>query len=408
MDSFLNIDLNIYDIEKDYYRNGKKCILDPIRKILVIKTPEEIVRQKFLKYLIEELDVPKDKIDVEVPMSYFKKGSRGRADIIVYTENEDGYYIPIMIVECKAPHISLIDDVWDQVLRYNEILNTNTIVITNGNYTYGANWTDETETYKLLEELPKYNKLLDNTNFKYVCRNPEKWKRPDFKDMMSQTTIEEFLELGWLSESTDKRLYPFIINLAGFLQDETLDGSIGIDGLDIVSDGHRYTSFGNVAGGSWEGDYRYFIISDEYKNNQIISISILASLRCEGDPVFGNRRGNTTLIVSIDDFDRRHNSLQLNIDKYTSIDENIFTLWHDGTMTTGKNGAVKRKTVMDYIQNKDSSLIDSSGRIQLGTFDCRKEISWNQNSTKSFIKNLIKYAILRDELRQIIKTDPKI
>lgn len=41
-----------------------------------------------------------------------------------------------------------------------------------------------------------------------------------------------------------------------------------------------------------------------------------------------------------------------------------------------------------------------NGKIILGTFDCSKEIQWSQDTTKHFIKNLIKYAILRDEFRR--------
>lgn len=387
----LNIDFNIYDIGRDYHRKNQKCIFDPIREIFIAKTPEEIVRQKVVKHLIEALDVPKSKIDIEVPMTHFKKGAKGRADIVVYGENKSGFEVPIILIECKSPNVPLIDDVWFQAYKYDDILGSGFIIITNANYTYAAVWDEDDEEYYFIEELPKYQQLLSGGGFKFICDNSEEWKRPNFSELTSPDTINEFLEYGWIGESTDICLYPLIVNLAGFLQDTSVKfSSINIDGLDIIEDGHRYTSFGNASGGSWEGDYRYFILEDKESNNQIISMSI-----------FGHIKGYTTLVVAIDDFEKKHNSLQLNIDKYTIVEGNKYTIWHDGTMTIGRNGATKRKEVIDYIKNCNLSMIDSEGRVVLGSFDCNKEICWNQQNTKDFIGNLIKYAILRDEFRRI-------
>lgn len=118
--------------------------------------------------------------------------------------------------------------------------------------------------------------------------------------------------------------------------------------------------------------------------------------------MFGNRKGNTVLVVAIDDFEKKHNSLQLNIDRYTCVDRNKYTIWHDGTLTIGKRGAAKRKDVIDYIKSVDPTMVINE-RIILGSFDCSKEINWNQQSTKDFIINTIKYAVLRDEFRRLNK-----
>lgn len=132
MEYYLNINLDKYDLGKVYYRQGKECIFDPIREKLIIKTPEEEVRQKFIKYLMDVLNVPKNKIEVEVPMSYFKKGAKGRADIIVYEENKYGELICKFIVECKAPSVPIVDEVWYQLYKYNNILCTDLLITTNG------------------------------------------------------------------------------------------------------------------------------------------------------------------------------------------------------------------------------------------------------------------------------------
>ena len=403
MKEYLEINLNKYNIGKSYYRNNKKCIFDLIREILILETPEEIVRQKFINYLIDDLKVPKNKIEVEVPMCHFKKGARGRADIVVYGEETDGTNIPIFIVECKAPNIPLTDDVWNQVERYDDILLTGFIVITNGNYTYASLWDNDDEKYYLIENIPEYNDILGGTDFKIIENNFEKWKRPKFNELLSKENINCFFELGWIGEDTKKELYSLILNLASFLQDETIQiKSINKKGINIIESGHRYTYFGNVGGWTWAGDYRYFILEDNCGNNQILSMLIFGSLKCSNDPVFGNRKGNTVLVVAIDDFEKKHNSLQLNIDRYTCVDRNKYTIWHDGTLTIGKRGAAKRKDVIDYIKSVDPTMVINE-RIILGSFDCSKEINWNQQSTKDFIINTIKYAVLRDEFRRLNK-----
>lgn len=402
MENSLRVNIDKYNLGRTYFRSGKRCLFDFIREILIVETPEEIIRQKFVRYLIEELKVPKSKIEIEVPMTHFKKGARGRADIVVYGEDKEGYNIPIIIIECKAPNVPLIDEVWFQAYRYDHILGANFIIITNGNYTYGAVLDEENEEYCLIEEIPKYQQFLSRGEFKLIHNDLEGWERPNFSEITSKKTVEEFFQLGWLGEDTDEKLYPLIMNLAGFIQDtDTNLSPFKVGGINIIEDGDRYTSFGNAAGGSWEGDYRYFILEDAEGNNQIVSISIFGSLKCTNHPKFGNRKGNTSLVVAIDDFDKRHNSLQLNIDKYTKIQGNEYTIWHDGKLTVGKSGSAKRKEVIEYIRSKEPTMVLPSGNIILGTFDCGKEIKWSQDNTKQFIKNLIKYAILRDEFRKM-------
>ncbi len=401
MDCNINIDFNKFSIENTYYRKNKKCIFDPIREILIVETPEEIIRQKFVRYLMEELKVPKNKIEIEVPMTHFKKGAKGRADIVVYAEDKEGCLFPLIVVECKAPDVLLIDEVWLQVYKYDDILQSGFIIITNGGFNYAAVWDEEEKKYFYIEELLDYEQLLKEKEFKFIQEESDVWKRPDFKNLLSKEVIEKFDSFGWIGEDTNKSLYPFIINFTGFLQDPEIRCSPFMTrDLNVVDDGHRYTSFGNVAGGNWVGDYRYFILKDNEGNNQIISISVFGSLKCTDHPRFGNRKGHTTLVVAIDDYNKRHNSLQLNLDKYIEVKGNKYKIWHDGTLTVGKNGAAKRKEVIEFIRKQAPFMIDSNDKIIFGTLDCSKEIHWDDD-TKKIINNLIVYSILRDDFRKM-------
>lgn len=364
-------------------------------------TPEEIVRQKIIQFLKDELKVPQTRIEIEIPMCYFEKGARGRADIIIYGDDGENNLIPVLVIECKAPNVPLTDDVYEQVVSYNKILSADFILITNGKYTYAWAWNDNNQEYIPLRVLPEYIELITKQNLKYDISEPMIWERPSFSLNPTKEVVDSFMAFGWVGEETDQYLYPFLINLIGFIQDDAVKiPACVLNGINIIEDGGtRFTTFGNAAGGSWTGDYRYFIIEDNQGNNQILSVSIFGALKCENHPKFGNRKGHTALVVAIDDFDKRHNSLQLNLDKYTVKHGNYYTIWHDGTLTAGNKGAVKREVVLDFIRRRSPELIDN-GKINLGTFDGGKEILWQQCATREFLGRLLKYALVRDEFRQ--------
>lgn len=397
----LDVTIDNYQIGESYQRSGRPCLFDPIREILVVITPEEIVRQKFVHYLINELNVPKDMIELEVPLTHFKKRARDRADIVVFGKDKEDKKYPLMIVECKAAIIPLTDDVWDQVLRYEKVINAGVLVITNGEIIYSAAFNQEDGSYRPLEKILNYKELLEKRDYPFYKDDGWKWTRPDFKDLLLPQIIEDFKSFGNIGEDTPEHLYPFIIDLAGFFLDQTLHFSpYQWEDLKVVDDGIRFTTFGNAAGGTWTNDYHYFMIEDEAGENQIVSISIQASMRFVNDPRFGNRKGVTTLIVAIDDFEKRHNSLQLCMDKYTIYENNQYFIWHDGTLTVGNKGSAKKSEVIQFIKDREPSLINKQGRVLLGTFDSKRPISFDQAETRSFIRNIIRYALVRDEFRR--------
>ena len=127
--------------------NGKQYIFDATRKIWVLLTEEEWVRQNFVNYLTTQLNYPSAvvAIEKEIRLNDLKK----RFDILVY----DKEHKPWMLVECKEPKENLSEDVLQQVLRYNISVPVEYIVITNGNATVG--WKKESEL-KLLEEMPEW------------------------------------------------------------------------------------------------------------------------------------------------------------------------------------------------------------------------------------------------------------
>ena len=106
-------------------QNDVTQVFDPVRKKWVVLTDEEKVRQFFILQLINELKVPVSHISVERKITV--NGLTKRYDVVVYKDAK-----PWMVVECKAPHIPLTQEVLDQAGRYNQTLNAEIVGVTNG------------------------------------------------------------------------------------------------------------------------------------------------------------------------------------------------------------------------------------------------------------------------------------
>lgn len=132
---------------------GKKLIYDEIRKIYVTLTPEEWVRQHFIRFLVDIKKYPATLIRVEMSLKVLSMSKR--ADIVLY--NNLGK--PILIVECKAPTIRINQQAFDQAAAYNIKLKVNYLIITNGIDHYCCKIDFINESYEFLKDIPDYNSL---------------------------------------------------------------------------------------------------------------------------------------------------------------------------------------------------------------------------------------------------------
>ena len=131
----------------------RKYIFDFIRNKSVILTPEEWVRQNFLKYLVEEKKYPASLIAVEKEFKLNKLSKR--SDAVIYNREGD----PILIVECKATSVKIDQKVFDQIARYNMKLNVGYLVVTNGLEHYCCSIDYKNQKYFFLKEIPEFSKL---------------------------------------------------------------------------------------------------------------------------------------------------------------------------------------------------------------------------------------------------------
>jgi len=135
-------------------KNSEKhtLIFDEFRKKDIVLTPEEWVRQHFVKFLVEYKKYPVSLIAIEKQLTI--NNLKKRTDILIFSS--DG--LPNIIVECKAPHIKITQDTFDQIARYNLKLKANYLIVTNGLEHYYCLLDHEQQSYIFLKEIPKYQK----------------------------------------------------------------------------------------------------------------------------------------------------------------------------------------------------------------------------------------------------------
>ncbi len=142
--------LNFPDYKFRFKSNeNKPLIFDEIRKKFVVLTPEEWVRQHTVQFLLSEKKYPVSHINVEKQIKLHD--TTKRYDIVVY--NSDGSIH--LIVECKAPKISINQQVFDQIARYNLVLDASYLMVTNGLEHYYCRMDFKDKKYVFLEELPR-------------------------------------------------------------------------------------------------------------------------------------------------------------------------------------------------------------------------------------------------------------
>jgi type I site-specific restriction endonuclease len=133
--------------------NKKTKIFDAIRKKFLVLTPEEWVRQHVVRFLIEEKGFPASLIAIEAGLQL--NGLQKRADILVYSKMGK----PILLVECKAPHIKIDQKVFDQIGRYNITFKLPYLLVTNGMKHFCARIDFTSKDFSFLQEIPEYEKL---------------------------------------------------------------------------------------------------------------------------------------------------------------------------------------------------------------------------------------------------------
>ena len=149
--------LNLPDAALRIRSKGEKQeVFDSVRKKFVALTQEEWVRQHFIHYLADHRNVPRSLIAVEASLRYHRL--KKRSDIVVY--GKDG--APCLIVECKAPEVTVTQAVFDQVAMYNMALKVPYLAVTNGMVHFACYIDHASGKIIFLKEIPEYEQMVKN------------------------------------------------------------------------------------------------------------------------------------------------------------------------------------------------------------------------------------------------------
>lgn len=129
-------------------------IFDDFRKKWIVLTPEEWVRQNFIRFLTDKINYPVNFIAVERKLNV--NGTLKRFDAVVFDKNAE----PVVIIEFKAPDVEISQKTFDQTAVYNYVLKAPYLFISNGLSHFFCKTDFEAGRYLFLEKIPMYNELI--------------------------------------------------------------------------------------------------------------------------------------------------------------------------------------------------------------------------------------------------------
>ena len=126
----------------------KTSIFDIIRKKYIVITPEEIVRQHLIHFLINQMNYPKTLITVEDGLKVNRL--QKRSDVVVYNKMGNIF----MVVECKSTKVKLSQSSMDQLSIYNQYYKSKFLALTNGIQLYICKMDYHNKNAEFLDNFP--------------------------------------------------------------------------------------------------------------------------------------------------------------------------------------------------------------------------------------------------------------
>lgn len=152
----MNRQLNLpaFDCRIERSADGIVRIYDRLRRKFVALTPEEWVRQHFVNFLVSDKGYPAGLMANEVSLKLNRTARR--CDTLVYSRTGQ----PLVVVEYKSPAIAISQTVFDQIARYNSVIDARYLIVSNGMTHYCCRSDDERQGYVFLREIPPYDELV--------------------------------------------------------------------------------------------------------------------------------------------------------------------------------------------------------------------------------------------------------
>lgn len=148
------LNLPDYPLKVSSSVGSKTRVWDPLRLKYVALTPEEYVRQRFVAWLMNDLHYPRALLANEVALRF--NDMIRRCD----TLSVDRHGNPFMVVEYKAPDVSITQKVFDQIVRYNMVFRAPYIAVTNGLSHFCCHIDCDKGTYNFIPQIPDWQAAM--------------------------------------------------------------------------------------------------------------------------------------------------------------------------------------------------------------------------------------------------------
>lgn len=355
-----------------YLQGRARVFLSCLKHTEVRATPEEIVREKVLHWLLMKRRVEQSRVRVEEGVR-FTSGKRGRADIVVFDARKQ----PSVIIECKRPGGAGYD-AEQQAIRYARKLGARHIWITDG------------AEHRALVRRPD-GTWRQALGLPFAARVPTTsvLELPSLR--CSATATKRYVRFHLSRPVTDRNLHRFALAIYRVIFANARFATrlpYSWRGLHILEDrGYSKLSI-KTPGGSWAGFYRVLRVATEGR----VETAALGVDAWKG--------GGLRLFLAF--FDPSHHALQLDASKYCNFNaDGSFEVYHDGRFG---GRAKKREFILEALREAGrDDLLEGDGRraIHLGRLPAPNEITWLR--TRKFLANLLHYGMIRHSIRKAHK-----
>lgn len=176
--------MSTFEIKRE---NGK--IFCPLTNSWHIETPEEKVRQEYIKKLAENYGYSLDQMAQEIKVNNSHRGQgKARADIVVWKskEDKDKSKAAFIVVECKAENVRIREEDYYQGYNYASWAGASFFVTTNEKETKYFNVDKEYLPKELVEvvAIPTAEEALNDKKVKDILSKTKTFTRDDFTKML--------------------------------------------------------------------------------------------------------------------------------------------------------------------------------------------------------------------------------
>lgn len=363
-------------------RNKLNCQVDGKERPA---TPEELVRQRVLHWLIQDKGWEPGKLRLEKTYRWESDPARShiRPDIELLGDGKDEV---LAVVECKHEGVPLSKAVDDQAIEYAVKAKTKHIWVTNGEQ-HRFLVADEDGGWQAASSIDPLGEEYEPPTGKV-----------EFPDLRDASDVDRYLEEMnlTLNEPTLANARDFTLALYKVIF-EVLDekkrlpySHDGVHLLDYM--GVAFHQFSNRSGGSYYTRYADFIAATR---GRVEALSVAVNM-------WGDE--GIRLCVGVTKTERRHHALQLDFEKNCEWNEErrCWDVYHDGSMSQ-----IKRSIVLDAVRESGRGhwidrYDDGQDWLYLGELPEVQSVKWG--NSKKLLANLLHYGLIRTSLREAQKT----